>query len=94
MDVRGSWRLVEHHGVFVDQERSDKSPDTRAIPVSGTIEWRPQRVAQARGWSEGSLVMFEAVINAVHRAASGAAIAFNTRPEDSAAAVARWLEAD
>jgi hypothetical protein len=40
-----------------------------------------------------SLSMFEAVINAVHRAAPGAAIAFNTRPEDSAAAAARWLQA-
>jgi hypothetical protein len=39
-----------------------------------------------------SLSMFEAVINAVHRAAPGAVIAFNTRPEDSADAVARWLE--
>jgi hypothetical protein len=38
-----------------------------------------------------SLVRFEAVINAVHRAAPGAAIAFNTRPEDSADAAARWL---
>ena len=41
-----------------------------------------------------SLSMFEAVINAVHRAAPGAAIAFNTRPEDSADAAARWLKAD
>ncbi len=41
-----------------------------------------------------SLSMFEAVINAVHRAAPGAAIAFNTRPEDSAEAAARWLKAD
>ena len=38
-----------------------------------------------------SLVLFEAVINAVHRGAPGAAIAFNTRPEDSADAAARWL---
>src|SRR5271169_1893765 len=37
-----------------------------------------------------SLSMFEAVINAVHRAAPSAAIAFNTRPEDSADAAARW----
>jgi len=37
------------------------------------------------------LALFEAVINAVHKAAPGAAIAFNTRPEDSAAAAARWL---
>ena len=41
-----------------------------------------------------SLSMFEAVINAMHRAAPGAAIAFNTRPEDSADAAARWLQAD
>ena len=34
---------------------------------------------------------FEAIINAVHRGAPGAAIAFNTRPEDSAEAAARWL---
>ena len=37
------------------------------------------------------LAFFEAVINAVHKAAPGAAIAFNTRPEDSADAAARWL---
>ena len=38
-----------------------------------------------------SLAVFEAVLNAIHRAASAAAIAFNTRPEDSADAAARWL---
>ena len=37
------------------------------------------------------LVVFEAVVNAIHRAAPQAAIAFNTRPEDSAAAAARWI---
>jgi hypothetical protein len=37
------------------------------------------------------LAIFEAVINAVHKAAPDAAIAFNTRPEDSADAAARWL---
>ena len=37
------------------------------------------------------LTLFEAVINAVHKAAPGAAIAFNTRPDDSADAAARWL---
>jgi hypothetical protein len=37
------------------------------------------------------LVVFEAVVNAVHRAAPQAAIAFNTRPEDSGAAAARWI---
>jgi hypothetical protein len=38
-----------------------------------------------------SLALFETVINAVHRAAPGAAIAFNTRPDDSADAAARAL---
>jgi hypothetical protein len=40
-----------------------------------------------------SLSLFEAVINAVHRAAPHAAIAFNTRPEDAADAASRWLKA-
>ena len=37
------------------------------------------------------LALFETVINAVHKAAPGAAIAFNTRPDDSADAAARGL---
>ena len=41
-----------------------------------------------------SLLLFETVVNAVHRAAPNAAISFNTRPEDSADAAARWLKAD
>src|SRR5687768_7413596 len=38
-----------------------------------------------------SLWLFEKVVNAVHKAAPNAAIAFNTRPEDTAEAAARWL---
>jgi hypothetical protein len=41
-----------------------------------------------------SLPLFERVINAVHKAAPNAVMAFNTRPEDSAEAAARWLKAD
>ena len=37
------------------------------------------------------LPLFEAVINAVHKAAPSATIAFNTRPDDSSDAAARWL---
>jgi hypothetical protein len=37
------------------------------------------------------LALFETVINAIRKAAPGAAIAFNTRPDDSADAAARWL---
>jgi hypothetical protein len=39
-----------------------------------------------------SLVLFEMVVNAVHRAAPAATIAFNTRPEDTAEAAARQLD--
>lgn len=38
-----------------------------------------------------SLALFETVVNLVHRAAPDAAIAFNTRPEDTAEAAARQL---
>jgi hypothetical protein len=37
------------------------------------------------------LAYFKAVINAVHKGAPRSVIAFNTRPEDSADAAARWL---
>jgi hypothetical protein len=37
------------------------------------------------------LILFEAVVNAIHRAAPHAAIAFNSRPDDSGAAAARWI---
>src|ERR1700686_977983 len=40
-----------------------------------------------------SLALFEMVVNAVHKAAPGAKIAFNTRPEDTAEAAARQLNA-
>jgi hypothetical protein len=38
-----------------------------------------------------NLALFEVVINAVRKAAPGAAIAFNTGPHDSADAAARWV---
>ena len=41
-----------------------------------------------------SLALFERLVNTVHRAAPNAAIAFNTRPEDTTEAAARQLPAD
>jgi len=40
-----------------------------------------------------NLALLEVVINAIRKAAPGAAIAFNTRPDDSADAAARWVAA-
>jgi hypothetical protein len=39
-----------------------------------------------------SLALFEKVVNTVHRGAPAAAIAFNTKPEDTAEAAARQLQ--
>ena len=39
-----------------------------------------------------SLLLFEQLVNAVHRAAPNAAIAFNTSPPDTADAAARWVD--
>ncbi len=41
-----------------------------------------------------SLPFFERVVNAIHRGAPQASIAFNTRPQDTAEAAARWIGAD
>lgn len=41
-----------------------------------------------------SLVLFEMLVNTVHKSAPNAFIAFNTKPEDTGAAVARWIEID
>ncbi|MHC8332487.1 hypothetical protein [Pseudomonas sp. LB3P25] len=41
-----------------------------------------------------SLSLFEAVINAVHKGAPNASIAFNTGPEETAKSAARWLKDD
>src|SRR5258708_4785290 len=65
----------------VERQLADKHYD--GVVIGGGIRLPPK-----------SLLQFEAVINAVHRAAPGAFIAFNTRPEDSADAAARWLKGD
>jgi hypothetical protein len=61
-------------------ERHLASARYDCIVIGAGVRLPPQRLAD-----------FEAVINAVHKAAPAAAIAFNARPEDSADAAARWL---
>ena len=65
-------------GPAVERQLASTSYD--CIVIGAGVRLPPQRLAQ-----------FEAVINAVHKAAPRAAIAFNTRPEDSADAAARCL---
>lgn len=71
------------------------NPDETAVP---TVE---RRLAAGRydcvvigagvRLPPGRLELFEALVNAIHRAGPQTAIAFNTRPEDSGAAAARWI---
>ena len=68
----------ETAGPTVERQLRSKSYD--CVVVGGGVRLPPRRLA-----------IFEAVINAIHKAAPGATIAFNTRPDDSADAAARWL---
>ncbi|HYL39625.1 MAG TPA: hypothetical protein VEV17_27150 [Bryobacteraceae bacterium] len=74
----GFIRPDETAGPTVERQLSSKSYD--CVVIGAGVRLPPRRLS-----------VFEAVINAVHKAAPGAAIAFNTRPEDSADAAARWL---
>jgi len=74
----GFIRPDETAGPTVERHLASKSYD--CVVIGAGVRLPPR-----------SLVLFEAVINAVHRAAPGAAIAFNTVPQDSADAAARWL---
>ncbi len=71
------------------------NPDETAAPVveRRVAEGRYDCVVIGAGvrLPPSRLVLFEALVNAIHRAAPDAAIAFNTRPEDTGAAAARWI---
>ena len=74
----GFIRPDESAGPTVERLLAPKSYD--CVVIGAGVRLPPRRLA-----------IFEAVINAVRKAAPGAAIAFNTRPDDSADAAARWL---
>ena len=76
----GLIRPDETAGPVVVRQLASKSYD--CVVVGGGVRL-PHR----------GLALFEVVINVVRKAAPGAAIAFNTRPDDSADAAARWLAA-
>jgi len=63
-------------------ERQLRSTNYDCVVVGGGVRLPPR-----------NLELFEVVINAIRQTAPGAAIAFNTRPDDSADAAARWVAA-
>jgi hypothetical protein len=73
---------LNHSPGVLTCERQLASKSYDCVVIGAGVRLPPRRLA-----------LFEAVINAVHKGAPGAAIAFNTRPDDSADAAARWLTA-
>ena len=65
-----------------DVERHLASKGCDCVVIGAGVRLPPRRLA-----------IFETVINAIHKAAPDAVIAFNTRPDDSADAAARCLAA-
>jgi hypothetical protein len=63
-------------------ERQLRSTNYDCVVIGGGVRLPPRHLA-----------LFEVVIDSIRKAAPGAAIAFNTRPDDSADAAARWVAA-
>src|SRR5690348_18466025 len=63
-------------------ERQLRSANYDCVVIGGGVRLPPRHLA-----------LFEVVINTIRKTAPGAAIAFNTRPDDSADAAARWVAA-
>lgn len=63
-------------------ERQLRSANYDCVVIGGGVRLPPRHLA-----------LFEVVINTIRKAAPGAAIAFNTRPDDSADAAGRWVAA-
>ena len=74
----GFIRPDETAGPTVERQLASKNYD--CVVVGAGVRLPPR-----------GLALFETVINAIHKAAPSTAIAFNTRPDDSADAAARWL---
>ena len=89
----GKWRSVagrpifalvrpdESAGVVLDRHLASATYD--CVVIGGGIRIPPK-----------SLLLFEALINTVHKSAPSASIAFNTRLQDTADAAARWLKVE
>ena len=82
----------------VDFSDPSLPPGFNAEKINAGIALGVKKIEE-HGWKGGmrlppkGLVLFETVVNIIHKAAPNAAIAFNTRPEDTADAAARQVKA-
>jgi hypothetical protein len=86
-DMNGRGWLTENRFINPDEtavptvERRLADVHYDCVVVGAGVRLPPSRLA-----------LFEAAINAIHRAAPQTTVAFNSRPEDTGAAAARWIE--
>ena len=70
----------------------DGSDDVEAV-VTEALDHGPWTVVVIGGGVRNQLELFERILNLVRRHAPAAAIAFNSTPDDTYGAAARWLPA-
>lgn len=85
---------LKAQGFEVDMLQIQPDPDTARAEIEAFIAGKTYDVVVIGAGVRNpppSLFLFETVLNAVHRHAPGARIAFNTRPDDSDVAAVRWV---
>jgi len=85
---------LESQGFAVDMLQVQPDPATAESEIAAQLTGQAYEVVVIGAGIRNpppSLGLFETVLNAVHRHAPGARIAFNTRPDDSDVAAVRWV---
>lgn len=85
---------LEAQGFVADELQVQPDPATAQAEIEAYLAGKTYDVVVIGAGIRNpppSLVLFETVVNAVHRLAPGARIAFNTRPDDSDVAGIRWV---
>ena len=90
--VRGRARF-EEHGIEADMclVAPDDEPETAVVEALTAADYACVVIGGGIRKHEPLLGLFETVVNLVRRHAPGAAIAFNSTPDDMADAALRWL---
>jgi hypothetical protein len=90
--ARGQARFAEH-GIEADMclVAPDDQPEAAIVAALTGRDYACVVVGGGIRKHEPLLELFERVVNLVHRHAPGAAIAFNSTPDDTADAALRWL---
>jgi hypothetical protein len=93
--ARGRDRFI-HHGIEADYCLAglDENPEGTIAAALASDDYACVVIGGGIRTHEPLLELFENVVNLVRQLAPGAAIAFNTSPEDCVDAAERWLRAD